>query len=135
MAPSERRVNMKAVFSAAALQLMEHEKAPTHACSVLAGLLDHAPDDAHVFDVLANSFRVSQNCGLPPGVAGIPGKALLSRAYVQYTAAYPRVEPEGITDEQRKATKAAAIEEWTDLSELLGNAVIMLMSRLSEADN
>eukprot|EP01063_Lacrimia_lanifica_P010531 TRINITY_DN1726_c0_g1_i1.p1 TRINITY_DN1726_c0_g1~~TRINITY_DN1726_c0_g1_i1.p1 ORF type:complete len:138 (+),score=59.60 TRINITY_DN1726_c0_g1_i1:47-460(+) len=135
MAPNAAgtKVDLQAVMAAAAEQLDEHEKAPTHASTVLANLLAHAPSDAHVFDVLAHSYRVSQACGLPPGVAGIPGKNLLSKGYAEYAVRYPRVEPEGITDEQRKEMKLNAMGEWKDLSDLLGNAVKMLMSRVDDA--
>ena len=126
------KVDLRSVFDAAAEALPDHEKHPAHACVALHKLLHAAPADAHIFDTLGHTFRTSHAAGLPPGVAGVPGKSLILKAYQLYQEKKgpPPARPSEMSEAELAEWKKSVIEDWKDMSEHLQKAVAMLMSRL-----
>ena len=128
------KTKFKALFRAAGEAVDDHEKLETHGSMVLLRLVEHAPEDAHLFDVLSHTFRVCLVCGMPPGVAGLPGRNLILKAFEAYKVEkLPTLGLAEKTEEEIKAQKKKAFEEWQDMSELLQKAVTMLMKRLDSA--
>ncbi|KAJ9464001.1 hypothetical protein DIPPA_12897 [Diplonema papillatum] len=134
--PPLRAENLKGYIKKAVDgRMSDVEKQPTHACKVLAELLLAAPADAHIFDVLALTFKTCDRSGLPPGVAGVPGRALILHAYEECKADRPPTTevPEAGSEEERKELKKKAMEEWRDVSALLKEGIELLLRRVDSA--
>eukprot|EP00756_Hemistasia_phaeocysticola_P023114 Hpha_TRINITY_DN15871_c1_g25::TRINITY_DN15871_c1_g25_i1::g.187845::m.187845 len=104
--------------------LPEHEQAPGHYSERLYGLLHAAPNDAQIHDVVHHCVRCSQRVGIPPALAGIPGKSLLVALYEERIKTLPPPRPfESDTD------KKESFEQWQEMSKLLGDSIRMLLTR------
>ena len=92
------------------------------ASATFAALVQAAPGDAQLFDVLGHCFKTSAAVGIPPNVASLPCRALLLSAFHRFVELRPG---KPVEDAGRKA----AMEQWRELSELLVQAVGMMLQR------
>ena len=107
----------------AGLRALADEVAPTlppqdAGSKTLHSLLKNAPDAAEIWDVVGLTMKACRGVGIPPGVAGVPGKALLVGMFTVYNAARgPQAAAEGAEE------TANRMGQWTDMSELLSDSV------------
>ena len=107
----------------AGLRALADEVAPTlppqdAGSKTLHSLLKNAPDAAEIWDVVGLTMKACRGVGIPPGVAGVPGKALLVGMFTVYNAARgPQAAAEGAEE------SANRMGQWTDMSELLSDSV------------
>ena len=106
--------NIKELLQEAAGAIPEQDAV----AKTLYRLLSNAPLDAQIWDVLGLTLKACRAMGLPPALAGVPGKSLVAKLYAQYVeekGSLPRAESK---DEQGKR-----LEQYTDLCELLADAI------------
>merc|ERR1712093_144201 len=112
---------MRRILAAAFVSLEPFEKASGHATAMVFVLIMLSPHGSNIFDLVGHALKASSSVGIPPGVKSV-GRNLFGRAHELFVAevgAAPKAE----TQEE----KAGRLEMWKDTSELLDNALVMLM--------
>ena len=125
---------IKAMTARAFRNLQPHEQQQGSPVWALNRLLEHAPLDAQVWDLLGHTLKASRAAGIPPAIGGVPGKQLLSALYEIFCEDRGPLGPESeISAAGDEAAQAEArkerFEQWKDMSDLLCSAIKMLFSR------